>query len=163
MTWASAWRCGALALGLAILAAPRATGADSGCEGVRGVFATMPRRNIVIEGDQGPVRLRVRVANTVSRRTAALRCATRESLTEAPVLLDYEGDLTMSAPLAPVAASVDVAFIKEDGRVIAIVPARDGGGAVSPPVGTFRYVLEVPGGLFATKGIREGVARGVLR
>lgn len=160
---AAAWTCGALVAGSLLLAVSSSPGADDACNSVRGVFATMPRRNITLEGDQGPVRLRVRVANTVPRRTAGLRCATRETLIEAPVLLDYESELTTRTPLAPVPASADVAFIKEDGRIIAVVPARDTTGAVAPPVATFRYVLEVPGGFLAANGIREGVARAILR
>ena len=148
---------------LLALTVPCRVPADTGCDSVRGVFLTTPRRTITLDGGETAVRLRVRVANTVARRTAALRCATVASLTEAPVLFDYDRELVATEPLSPVPASVDIAYIKDDGRVIAIIRTRVGANAVSPPVGAFRYVLEVPAGFFETHAIREGQARAFLK
>ena len=154
---------GAIIVGcLLALVPPSRTRADSGCDSVRGVFLTTPRRTITLDGGETAVRLRVRVANTVARRTAALRCATLASLAEAPVLLDYDREFVATEPLSPVPALVDIAYIKEDGRVIAITQTQVGANAVSPPAGAFRYVLEVPAGFFEKHAIREGQGRAFL-
>ena len=148
---------------LLALLAPSHTHADTDCDSVRGVFLTTPRRNITLDGGETAVRLRVRVANTVVRRTAALRCATLASLAEAPVLFDYDLEFVATEPLSPVPAPVDIAYIKEDGRIIAITQTQVGAHGVSPPVGAFRYVLEVPAGFFEKHAIREGQGRAFLK
>jgi uncharacterized membrane protein (UPF0127 family) len=147
---------------LLALAAPVTTRADTGCDSVRGVFLTTPRRNITLDGGDTAVRLRVRVANTVVRRTAALRCATVASLVEAPVLFDYDHEFVGTQHLALVVTPVDIAYIKEDGRIIAIIQTQAGTNAVSPPAGAFRYVLEVPAGFFEKHAIRQGQGRAFI-
>jgi uncharacterized membrane protein (UPF0127 family) len=147
---------------LLALGAPTSTRADTGCDSVRGVFLTTPRRNITLDGGDTAVRLRVRVANTVLRRTAALRCATVASLVEAPVLFDYDHESVGTQHLTLVVTPVDIAYIKEDGRIIAITQTPAGANAVSPPAGAFRYVLEVPAGFFEKHAIRQGQGRAFL-
>jgi len=147
---------------LLALGAPSRTPADTGCDSVRGVFLTTPRRNITLDGGDIAVRLRVRVANTVVRRTAALRCATAASLVEAPVLFDYDHELVATQHLTLVVTPVDIAYIKEDGRIIAITQTQAGTNAVFPPAGAFRYVLEAPAGFFEKHAIRQGQGRAFL-
>ena len=147
---------------LLALGAPTSTRADTACDSVRGVFLTTPRRNITLDGGDTAVRLRVRVANTVVRRTAALRCATVASLVEAPVLFDYDREFVATQSLALVVTPVDIAYIKEDGRIIAITQTPAGANTVLPPAGAFRYVLEVPAGFFEQHAIRQGQGRAFI-
>ena len=147
---------------LLALLAPSHTHADTDCDSVRGVFLTTPRRNITLDGGDAAVRLRVRVANTVVRRTAALRCATVASLVEAPVLFDYDREFIATQSLTLVVTPVDIAYIKEDGRIIAVIQTQAGAKAVWPPAGAFRYVLEVPAGFFEKHAIRQGQGRAYL-
>ena len=147
---------------LLALVTPSSSRADTDCDSVRGVFLTTPRRNITLDGGGTAVRLRVRVANTVVRRTAALRCASAASLVEAPVLFDYDHEFVSTLSLGLVVTPVDIAYIKEDGRIIAIMQTQAGAKAVLPPAGAFRYVLEVPAGFFEKHGIRQGHGRAFI-
>jgi uncharacterized membrane protein (UPF0127 family) len=61
-----------------------------------------------------------------------------------------------------VPAALDIAFVKEDGRIFAILRMDPSPTELYGPLGSFRYAVEAHAGFFASQGIRQGEARLVL-
>ena len=58
-----------------------------------------------------------------------------------------------------VPAALDIAFVKDDGRVFAILRMDPSPTALYGPLGNFRYALEARAGFYEGQGIRQGEAR----
>jgi len=61
-----------------------------------------------------------------------------------------------------VAAPLDIAFIKADGRIFSILRMDPSPTKLYGPMGTFRFALEARAGFYESQGIRQGESRLVI-
>ncbi|MDI5921185.1 DUF192 domain-containing protein [Halomonas sp. LR5S13] len=152
-----------LLLGLALLPAasllPRvlpAAGPDSGSEALESV-------PLVIHGEQGPRRLEVEVARTITQRSRGLM--DRDQLAEQAGMLFLYDRLQSSRNgfwMYRTRIPLDIAFIDEAGRIAEIhrmepcTASRPGECPVTRPAVPYRAALEVNAGAFEAMGVAAG-------
>jgi uncharacterized membrane protein (UPF0127 family) len=149
-----------LTLALATALAPRGIAAGSEeCRRWRAAFAAMPERTITIESDSGPIALQVKVAETGEQQAAGFQCATPAEIDQHLILFDFGREIYTQFHMNNVSAPLDIAFVKEDGRVFAILKMDPSPTKLYGPMGPFRFALEARHGFYASRGIRQGAAR----
>jgi uncharacterized membrane protein (UPF0127 family) len=144
---------------LAFALAPGRAGASDDCPRWRAAFAAMPMRTITIESDGRPITLQVKVAATGEQQAAGFQCATPAEIDQHLILFDFGREMNSQFHMNNVPAPLDIAFIKEDGRVFSILRMDPSPTARYGPMGSFRFALEARGGFYAGRGIRQGAAR----
>jgi uncharacterized membrane protein (UPF0127 family) len=150
----------ALALALVTALAPREIAAGSEeCRRWRAAFAAMPERIITIESDSRPIALKVKVAETGEQQAAGFQCATPAEIDQHLILFDFGREIHTQFHMNNVPAPLDIAFVKEDGRVFAILKMDPSPTKLYGPMGPFRFALEARHGFYASRGIRQGAAR----
>jgi hypothetical protein len=155
------WLPGAVAL--VLLAAggliAGAAGEDSQCPRLRDAFTSMPVKMVSLESGQKKIALRVKLADTSERPPAGFQCATPQEIQRNLILFDFGEEILTQFHMQNVPAPLDIAFIKADGRIFAILRMEPGATALYGPMGPFRYALEARAGFFESQGIRQGSAR----
>ena len=78
------------------------------------------------------------------------------------ILFDFGKEIFTQFHMQNVPAALDIAFVKDDGRIFAILKMDPSPTELYGPLGEFRYALEAHAGFFASQGIRQGEAKLVL-
>ncbi len=136
--------------------------ANPECSRWRDAFASMPLRMVSIQAGNRTIALRVKVAETSERQAAGFQCATPEEIRRYLILFDFEHEILTQFHMQNVAAALDIAFAKDDGKIFAILKMDPSPTELYGPLGPFRYALEAHAGFFASQGIRQGEARLVI-
>ena len=170
-------RSGAAALGAALLLAVSVPGATAQspapkpaekaaqnpeCPRWREAFASMPMRMVSVQAGSRTLALRVKLADDGERQAGGFQCATREEIKRHLILFDFGKEIVTQFHMQNVAAPLDIAFIKDDGRIFAILKMDPSPTELYGPLGPFRYALEAHASFFASQGIRQGEARLVV-
>jgi uncharacterized membrane protein (UPF0127 family) len=135
-----------------------ATAQRADCTRWREIFAGMPTRTITIEGGAKSVTLRVKSADTPPRQAGGFQCATHDEIQQHLILFDFGHEISSQFHMNNVPAPLDIAFVKQDGRIFSIL-RMDPGPRLYGPMGAFRYALEARVGFFESQGIRQSEAR----
>jgi uncharacterized membrane protein (UPF0127 family) len=141
---------------------PAKTAPNPECARWREAFAGMPVRMVSVQAGARTVGLRVKAADSAERQAAGFQCATPEEIKRNLILFDFGREIVTQFHMQNVPAPLDIAFVKEDGRIFAILRMDPSPTELYGPLGPFRYALEAHAGFFASQGIRQGEARLVL-
>jgi uncharacterized membrane protein (UPF0127 family) len=132
------------------------------CPRWREAFASMPLRMVSIQAGSRTLALRVKLADTGERQAGGFQCATPDEIKRHLILFDFGKEIFTQFHMQNVPAALDIAFIKDDGRIFAILKMDPSPTELYGPLGEFRYALEAHAGFFASQGIRQGEARLVV-
>lgn len=132
------------------------------CPRWRETFASMPMRMVSVQAGSRTLAWRVKLADTGERQAAGFQCATPEEIKRHLILFDFGKEIATQFHMQNVPAPLDIAFIKDDGRVFAILKMDPSPTELYGPLGPFRYALEAHASFFASQGIRQGEARLVV-
>ncbi len=132
------------------------------CPRWRETFAGMPIRMVSVQVGSRSIALRVKTADTGERQAGGFQCATPEEIKRNLILFDFGREIVTQFHMQNVPAALDIAFVKEDGRIFAILRMDPSPTELYGPLGPFRYAVEAHAGFFASQGIRQGEARLVL-
>ena len=132
------------------------------CARWRDAFATMPLRMVSIQAGTRTLALRVKMADSGERQAGGFQCATPEEIKRHLILFDFGKEIFTQFHMQNVPAALDIAFIKGDGRIFAILKMDPSPTELYGPLGEFRYALEAHAGFFASQGIRQGEAKLVV-
>jgi uncharacterized membrane protein (UPF0127 family) len=132
------------------------------CARWRSAFAGMPLRMVSIQAGSRALALRVKAADTGERQAGGFQCATPDEIKRYLILFDFGKEIVTQFHMQNVPAALDIAFIKNDGRIFAILKMDPSPTELYGPFGEFRYALEAHAGFFASQGIRQGEARLVV-
>jgi uncharacterized membrane protein (UPF0127 family) len=132
------------------------------CSQWRAAFHRMPTRVISIETASGKLTVSVKVADDDEQRAAGFQCATGDDIERTKILFDFGDERNIAFHMQNVAAPLDIAFAKGDGRIFSVQRMVPSPTALYHSLGTFRYALETRAGFFEQQGIRAGEARLVL-
>lgn len=147
----------------AIAQSPAKTSArNPECPRWRESFAGMPIRMVSVQAGSRSIALRVKAADTSERQAGGFQCATPEEIKRHLILFDFGREIVTQFHMQNVPAALDIAFVKEDGRIFAILKMDPSPTELYGPLGPFRYAVEAHAGFFASQGIRQGEARLVL-
>jgi uncharacterized membrane protein (UPF0127 family) len=152
---------------LVALAAPAATtqspaAQNPECPRWREAFKGMPVRMVSVQAGARSIALRVKAADTGERQAGGFQCATPEEIKRHLILFDFGREIMTQFHMQNVPAPLDIAFVKDDGRIFAILRMDPSPTEMYGPLGSFRYAIEAPAGFFASQGIRQGEARLVV-
>ena len=148
---------------LAAVLAPGAAADDPDCPRWREAFAQMPLKMLSLETGGGKtLALRVKAADTSERQAGGFQCATPQEINRNLILFDFGDEIITQFHMRNVPAALDIAFIKADGRIFAILRMDPSPTRLYGPMGPFRYALEARAGFYESQGIRQGEARLVL-
>jgi uncharacterized membrane protein (UPF0127 family) len=132
------------------------------CPRWRDAFATMPLRMVSIQAGTRTLALRVKMADSGERQAGGFQCATPDEIKRHLILFDFGKEIFTQFHMQNVPAALDIAFIKGDGRIFAILKMDPSPTELYGPLGEFRYALEAHAGFFASQGIRQGEAKLVV-
>ena len=132
------------------------------CPRWRDAFASMPLRMVSIQSGTRTLALRVKMADSGERQAGGFQCATPDEIKRHLILFDFGKEIFTQFHMQNVPAALDIAFIKGDGRIFAILKMDPSPTELYGPLGEFRYALEAHAGFFASQGIRQGEARLVV-
>ncbi|HEV8531535.1 MAG TPA: DUF192 domain-containing protein [Methylomirabilota bacterium] len=136
-----------------------ASAQDGECKRWRAAFAAMPIRMVTVQMETKSMALRVKVAETAEQTAAGFQCATPEEIQKSLILFDFGREIYTQFHMNNVRAALDIAFLKEDGKIFAILRMDPSPTALYGPLGNFRYALEARAGFYESQGIRQGEAR----
>jgi uncharacterized membrane protein (UPF0127 family) len=146
----------ALALGGA---AEGAAQSPADCERWRAAFTSMREERVTIDADGRRVPVTVKVAALPEEQAAGFQCAAPAEIQRTLILFDFDAEIQTAFHMRNVAAPLDIAFIKADGRIFAILRMAPSPTALYGPLGPFRWALEARAGFFTGQGIHQGAAR----
>ena len=132
------------------------------CPHWRDAFASMPLRMVSIQSGTRTLALRVKMADSGERQAGGFQCATPDEIKRHLILFDFGKEIFTQFHMQNVPAALDIAFIKDDGRIFAILKMDPSPTELYGPLGEFRYALEAHAGFFASQGIRQGEAKLVV-
>jgi uncharacterized membrane protein (UPF0127 family) len=114
------------------------------------------RAHVEIDGDTGPIRFAVEVAETNRQRTIGMMC--RKSMgDDEGMLFVFERDEQRSFWMKNTLLPLDMLFIDADGRIVGVVERAEPLTLKSRSVdGPSTYVLELLGGTASRRGLRAG-------
>jgi len=136
-----------------------ARGQSPECPRWREAFAGMPTRMLTVQTGARTLALRVRSADTPERQAGGFQCATPDEIQRNLILFDFGHEIVTQFHMNNVRAALDIAFVKADGRIFAILRMEPSPSALYGPMGAFRYALEARAGFFESQGIRQGESR----
>jgi uncharacterized membrane protein (UPF0127 family) len=147
---------------LSLLTAVSAGAQDPECPRWRAAFAGMPHRMVSVQTGAKTLALRVKAADTSDRQAGGFQCSTPQEISRNLILFDFGDEILTQFHMRNVPAPLDIAFIKADGRIFAILRMDPSPTQLYGPMGPFRYALEARAGFYESQGIRQGEARLVL-
>ena len=150
---------------LALLVAWLAAGAeaqDPECPRWREAFAAMPFKMLTIQAGGKTMAVRVKAADNSERQAGGFQCATPEEIQRNLILFDFGDEIVTQFHMRNVAAPLDIAFIKADGRIFSILRMDPSPTKLYGPMGTFRFALEARAGFYESQGIRQGESKLVI-
>ncbi len=151
---------------LVVLALALSGGASSAQEGEckrwREAFAAMPVRMVTVQAGAKSMAIRVKVAETSEQAAAGFQCATPQEIQKTLILFDFGREIYSQFHMNNVPAALDIAFIKGDGNIFAILKMDPSPTALYGPMGEFRFALEARAGFYESQGIKQGESRLVV-
>jgi len=147
---------------LGALLAASALAQDPECPRWRDAFAAMPFKMLTIQVGAKTLAVRVKAADNPERQAGGFQCATPEEIQRNLILFDFREEIVTQFHMKNVPAPLDIAFIKADGRIFAILRMDPSPTRLYGPMGPFRYALEARAGFFDSQGIRQGDAQLVV-
>ena len=147
---------------LAVLVTAGAAAQDPECPRWREAFAAMPIKMLTIQTGVKTMAVRVKAADTSERQAGGFQCATPEEIQRNLILFDFGDEIVTQFHMRNVAAPLDIAFIKADGRIFSILRMDPSPTKLYGPMGTFRFALEARAGFYESQGIRQGESRLVI-
>jgi len=151
-----------LLAGVVSAAPAQAPAPNPECPRWRQAFASMPMRMASIQAGARTLALRVKLADTGERQAAGFQCATPQEIARHLILFDFGSEIYTQFHMQNVPAALDIAFVKDDGRIFAILKMDPSPTELYGPLGPFRYAVEAHAGFFASQGIHQGEARLVV-
>ncbi len=143
------------------LAATPAAGAP--CDASTPHWENMTMRVVRLVNDAGrSVHLTARIADSGAERAAGFQHLCPAVIASGAILFVFEREARAQFHMRNVHASLDIAFIAGDGRVLDVLtmmPAQQGLGELYSIDAPFRYALETRQGFFAEHGVSGGGAR----
>ncbi len=155
----TARRLVALACLALLLSGLPAGAASPDCPRWREAFAGMPTKMVTIQMGAKTLALRVKSADTSERQAGGFQCATPEEIQRNLILFDFGQEIVTQFHMQNVPAPLDIAFVKDDGRVFSILRMEPSPTSLYGPMGAFRYAIEARAGFFESQGIRQGESR----
>jgi len=157
-------RLGFLATLVLLVALVTAGGAaqDPECPRWREAFAAMPIKMLTIQTGGKTMAVRVKAADNSERQAGGFQCATPEEIQRNLILFDFGDEIVTQFHMRNVAAPLDIAFVKADGRIFSILRMDPSPSKLYGPMGTFRFALEARAGFYESQGIRQGESRLVI-
>jgi uncharacterized membrane protein (UPF0127 family) len=149
----------ALLTALVLLVTTVGAADDGECKRWRAAFAAMPVRMVTVQVGSKTMAIRVKVAETAEQTAAGFQCSTPEEIQKSLILFDFGREIYTQFHMNNVPAALDIAFVKEDGKVFSILRMDPSPTALYGPMGNFRYALEARAGFYEGQGIRQGEAR----
>lgn len=127
------------------------------CPHWRKAFFGMPGRSLVIT-TAGGHRLRVtaKLADADEARWAGFQCATPDEIRTTVIVFDFHREVLGQFHMQNVPAPLDIAFVKESGRIFSILRMDPSPTATYGPMGAYRYAIEAHAGFFKERGISPG-------
>ena len=147
---------------LAVLATAGAAAQDPECPRWRETFAAMPIKMLTIQTGGKTMAVRVKAADNSERQAGGFQCATPEEIQRNLILFDFGDEIVTQFHMRNVAAPLDIAFIKADGRIFSILRMDPSPTKLYGPMGPFRFALEARAGFYESQGIRQGESRLVI-
>src|SRR5499426_666553 len=145
---------------LLTLAVSSSAAAQEGeCKRWREAFAAMPVRMVTVQTGAKSMAIRVKVAETSEQAAAGFQCATPQEIQKTLILFDFGREIYSQFHMNNVPAPLDIAFIKGDGNIFAILKMDPSPTALYGPMGEFRFALEARAGFYESQGIKQGEAR----
>ena len=144
---------------IVLLIVAGASAQDGECKRWRAAFAAMPIRMVTVQMGTKSIALRVKVAETAEQTAAGFQCSTPEEIQKSLILFDFGREIYTQFHMNNVPAALDIAFVKEDGKIFAILRMDPSPTALYGPLGNFRYALEARAGFYEGQDIRQGEAR----
>jgi uncharacterized membrane protein (UPF0127 family) len=135
---------------------------DPECPRWREAFAAMPIKMLTIQTGGKTMAVRVKAADNSERQAGGFQCATPEEIQRNLILFDFGDEIVTQFHMRNVAAPLDIAFIKGDGRIFSILRMDPSPTKLYGPMGTFRFALEARAGFYESQGIRQGDSRLVI-
>lgn len=129
------------------------------CPRWREAFAGMPTKMLTVQTGARSLALRVKAADTSERQAGGFQCATPDEIQRNLILFDFGHEIVTQFHMKNVPAALDIAFVKADGRIFAILRMEPSATNLYGPMGPFRYALEARAGFFESQGIRQGESR----
>jgi zinc transport system permease protein len=154
-------RLAALVL-LALAVSSSASAQEGECKRWREAFAAMPVRMVTVQTGAKSMAIRVKVAETSEQAAAGFQCATPQEIQKTLILFDFGREIYSQFHMNNVPAALDIAFIKGDGNIFAILKMDPSPTARYGPMGEFRFALEARAGFYESQGIKQGQARLVV-
>ncbi|MEM2821875.1 MAG: DUF192 domain-containing protein [Thermoproteota archaeon] len=125
-----------------------------------GVFQRMEIAKIKIVNDEGQVlELEVKVADEPDEWTAGFQNISRSIIEKTLILFVFPSEINAFFHMRNVEASLDIAFIKADGRIIEVIRMDPDTNRLYVPNESFKYAIEAPLGFFKSKKITAGKSR----
>ena len=147
---------------LVVLVTAGAAAQDPECPRWREAFAAMPIKMLTIQTGGKTMAVRVKAADNSERQAGGFQCATPEEVQRNLILFDFGDEIVTQFHMRNVAAPLDIAFIKADGRIFSILRMDPSPTKLYGPMGTFRFALEARAGFYESQGIRQGESRLVI-
>jgi uncharacterized membrane protein (UPF0127 family) len=147
---------------LVVLVTAGAAAQDPECPRWRDAFAAMPIKMLTIQTGGKTMAVRVKAADNSERQAGGFQCATPEEIQRNLILFDFGDEIVTQFHMRNVAAPLDIAFIKADGRIFSILRMDPSPTKLYGPMGTFRFALEARAGFYESQGIRQGESRLVI-
>ena len=147
---------------LLTLAVSSSAAQEGECKRWREAFAAMPVRMVTVQTGAKSMAIRVKVAETSEQAAAGFQCATPEEIQKTLILFDFGREIYSQFHMNNVPAPLDIAFIKGDGNIFAILKMDPSPTALYGPMGEFRFALEARAGFYESQGIKQGHARLVV-
>jgi uncharacterized membrane protein (UPF0127 family) len=144
---------------LVVLVTAGAAAQDPECPRWRDAFAAMPIKMLTIQTGGKTMAVRVKAADNSERQAGGFQCATPEEIQRNLILFDFGDEIVTQFHMRNVAAPLDIAFIKADGRIFSILRMDPSPTKLYGPMGTFRFALEARAGFYESQGIRQGESR----
>jgi uncharacterized membrane protein (UPF0127 family) len=150
------------AMTLVLVTVASASADPATCAPFRRAFLSMGDTPIRVVAGGRDLTFTARLADTPERQAAGFQCASPGEIQRTLILFDFGREIHTHFHMQNVAAPLDIAFIKADGRIFSIQTMRPGP-ELHGPLGPFRWALEAPAGFFVKHGIAQGMARLVSR
>ena len=147
---------------LVVLVTAGAAAQDPECPRWREAFTAMPIKMLTIQTGGKTMAVRVKAADNSERQAGGFQCATPEEIQRNLILFDFGDEIVTQFHMRNVAAPLDIAFIKADGRIFSILRMDPSPTKLYGPMGTFRFALEARAGFYESQGIRQGESRLVI-
>ena len=118
----------------------------------------------LVRSDQDAVKIRARIADEASERSAGYQHICPEIIQTSSILFVYEQPVLTSFHMFNVHAKLDIGFFDENGELIELIrmtpQSRSNSAALTyGPKEKFVYALETRAGFFSENGLKPGSAK----